>query len=398
MKVLHYTPKFSVMSETFIYDQITGLARQDELEVKVVTSQLLNLTERPFSNLDLIPLRFDFHPRVTRKLAFGLEWLPLFLDYKKWKKLLSSYQPEVIHCHTGHGIKTVIHILDKLGLDIPILASLHGSDVTMEPLITKRYRPTLATANQSHQIYWTVPSAFLKQQAVSKLGLQPENIRVVYNAFNPIFFDKSKGNTLNHFKILCIGRFIKCKGQAYLIEAFANAKKVIPELSLTLVGQGPELETCKRLATKLFVKDCVSFIPYLEHAVIPEVIREHSLYIQPSLRDRETQQEESFGVAALEALVCGCPVAVSNSGGLPEVVADIKTPNAYIFEQANAPAIQNVIQQHFEKNEILDDVVPAFAADKFSQRRNLAMIEDSYNKLINKLLPSTARFLIYDPK
>ena len=191
MKVLHFSPKYSVISETFIYDQINAL-QQLGIECSVVSNERLNAKERPFHSVHIIPKKKIISDRVTRKLAFGkgFELLPLFIDYDKWKKLLITQEPDIIHCHTGNAIKAWYHIRQRLTCNLPLLISLHGSDVTMEPNLKKNYRRFLRIVAQDNRVYWTVPSMFLKEKALNAFGMNSGNILVVNNGFNNTFSDK----------------------------------------------------------------------------------------------------------------------------------------------------------------------------------------------------------------
>jgi glycosyltransferase involved in cell wall biosynthesis len=380
MKVLHYMPNYSVISETFLYDQIIEL-EQHNINNYIVTSKYFNIEERPFNKLTKIPLRTLLHERITQKLAFGYEWLPIFINYKEWRATLSRINPTLVHCHMGNGAKTWLHIQNKLKLKIPTLISLHGSDVTMEPFLKPKFKQLLSEAGTLSHIQWTVPSEFLKKKAIDNLCLPSEKVYVINNGFNQRFSNSLSFDESKQLKLLSIGRFIGCKGQKFLLYAFALLIKKHARASLTLVGTGPLQAECKELALQLGVSDSVTFIDSLPHHQIIDIMVKHNLYVQPSIKDPDTLQEESFGVAALEALAIGLPTVVTNCGGLPEVTADLPNNIARVAKPADAASLCEQIDCLFKDTLQLPHSKREFIQDKFSMTSNATKVKALYMKL-----------------
>jgi len=385
LKVLHYVARFSVASETFIYDQINAL-EQSGLENKVVTSKNINCEERPFNNVKVIPLRNIVSERVTQKLAFGFEWLNWFINFRQWRDTLEQYQPDIVHCHMGNAAKTWLHVKKRFKLDIPTLISLHGSDVTMEPNIKPRYKKWLMAAGQDKSIHWTVPSEFLKAKAQQTLNLPADHIFVVHNGFNPHFSHQPVTSEIERQEItkpaiLSVGRFIGCKGQKYLLKAFAKLIKLKPDVSLTLLGNGPKQLECIELAQELGIENKVTFINSASHQEVANLMKQHTVYVQPSIQDEVTLQEESFGVAALEALASGLPVIVTQCGGLPEVVAGIDEQYAKVVEQKNPDAIYNGLAELLMTDKKLPVEIIDVLKVKFSMAVNAKTVAALYSAI-----------------
>lgn len=379
MRVLHYTAKFSVQSETFIYDQINSLSQYLERNA-VVTSQVLNLESRPYRDLHRIPLKRFLPFRVTQKLAFGLEYLPRFIDYSAWREKLNEINPDIVHCHMGNGAKTWLHVRKKLGVNTPTVISFHGSDVTMEPLIKKRYRQIFAEVALDPNIIWTVPSEFLKRKAIKHLSLQQEKVVVVNNAVNPVFCaDRGFKEEYTSPKVLMVGRFIDCKGQEILLEAFGALIDEYPEATLTFVGSGPNQQLIKNRIESMGLKKAVKIIDRLSHNEIAQAMLSHNLYVQPSVKDINTQQEESFGVAALEALAIGLPVIVSDCGGLPEVAK--ASSECIVTPAGNVQELGKAIVSVFNKNYKLPLQSANNVRKNFSQGSNRNKILKLYSHL-----------------
>ncbi|NUZ10682.1 glycosyltransferase [Pseudoalteromonas sp. McH1-7] len=383
MKVLHYIPSFSVTTETFIYDQVVALERSG-IESAVLTAKRLNVHSRPFDKVYTAPIKSIINPRITQAFALRLQLLPFMIDYKTWARVIEEFKPDVIHCHTGNAVKTWMHVNDKLGFNIPTLASLHGSDVNSEPLIRPKYRAVLEEAGKKPFIKWTVPSAFLKQKCMLNLGTPENKISVVHNAFNPIFLAEQQKKALDELRIISVGRFIGCKGHTFLIDAFSLLLNRYPNATLTLVGGGELESQLKAQAEALNIDQKITFIEQVQHAQLPKLLASHNVYVQPSIRDEITFQEESFGVAALEAMAVGLATVVSECGGLTELATLTDTNAVAVVPQKDASAIATAVGQLFDRQACLS----SFERDKvgalFSSQTNTSAILTLFNQLVSE--------------
>ena len=109
MRVLHYIPNFSMSTETFIYDQVTALEKEG-IESAVVTAKRVNEQSRPFELVYLCPIKMVINERFTQAFAC---YSCLMIDYKYWQKVIDEFKPDVVHCHTGNGVKTWMHVSEN---------------------------------------------------------------------------------------------------------------------------------------------------------------------------------------------------------------------------------------------------------------------------------------------
>jgi N-acetyl-alpha-D-glucosaminyl L-malate synthase BshA len=115
--------------------------------------------------------------------------------------------------------------------------------------------------------------------------------------------------------IVHMSNFRKVKRVEDVLRTFAYIEKAMPA-RLVLIGDGPEVSNCCNLAQELGIREKVLFMGSQEQ-VVP-LLSVADLFLLPS-------SQESFGLAALEAMACGAPVISSDVGGLPEVVVDGET-------------------------------------------------------------------------
>lgn len=260
---------------------------------------------------------------------------PLF-HYQPYELALSSklvdtvktYGIELLHVHyaiphayAGYMAK---QMLKDQGIDLPIVTTLHGTDVT---LVGKHpfYKPAV-TFSINHSDCVTSVSESLKQDTLNVFNVHKE-IKVI-----PNFVDFSKHQhhdedcqrsliAQDDQKIIThISNFRKVKRIDDVIEVFYRIQNEVNAI-LIMVGDGPErlkaMETCEKLG----IESKVKFLGKSNQ--VYQILCYSDLFILPSA-------SESFGLAALEAMMMRVPVISTNVGGLPEV--NIEGESGYLFE------------------------------------------------------------------
>jgi len=120
--------------------------------------------------------------------------------------------------------------------------------------------------------------------------------------------------------IISVGRLIHRKGQDKLIAALPAIKTAVPNVHLVLVGVGPYQDHLEKLASKLNVVDCVTFIGRINYAELPKYICLGDIFAMPSRSRFFGLEVEGLGIVYLEASACGLPVVGGKSGGAPDAV------------------------------------------------------------------------------
>jgi len=255
---------------------------------------------------------------------------PLF-DFPPYELALASTMVDVIlnhdldllHVHYAipHASAAYMakQILIKKGRTIPVITTLHGTDITLVGR-DKTYEPVVTfSINESDAI--TAVSQNLKDETYRSFDIT-KDIQVIEN-----FVDNSRYNKkpIDAFKkviapngekiLIHASNFRKVKRVDDVIHVFANVHKQLPS-KLLLVGDGPERRTMEDLVRKLHVQDDVRFLGKQEQ--IEEILLVSDLFILPS-------EYESFGLAAMEAMAANVPVISSDAGGLPEININGKT-------------------------------------------------------------------------
>ncbi len=267
--------------------------------------------------LDLLNPNIHFH-------EVNVPTYPLF-HYQPYELALSSklvdtikkYQIDVLHVHyaiphayAGYMAKKM---LEEEGIYVPMVTTLHGTDITLvgnHPY----YKPAVTFSINNSDIVTSV-SQSLKDDTLRLFDIK-KDIQVV-----PNFIDVSHQKTSftdcqrelmaspEERIVTHISNFRAVKRISDIVDIFYNIQKVMPA-KLLMVGEGPEREPAERKCKELGIKDKVVFFGNSNE--IDKILCFSDLFLLPSER-------ESFGLAALEAMVNKVPVISSNAGGIPEV-------------------------------------------------------------------------------
>ena len=255
---------------------------------------------------------------------------PLF-DYPPYESALSSAMVDVIinnqidllHVHYAIPHASAAYmakkILESMGKNIPVITTLHGTDITLVGR-DKTYAPVVSfSINQSDAI--TAVSYNLRDET-NKIFKVHKEIQVIQNFVDVKRFNKKPIDAFrkviapNNEKIIIhASNFRKIKRVEDVVRIFAKINREIPS-KLLLVGDGPERPIAENMCRELNLCDDLRFVGKQEQ--MEEILPTGDLFLL-------TSEYESFGLAALEAMAAGVPVISTNAGGLPEINVHGKT-------------------------------------------------------------------------
>lgn len=249
---------------------------------------------------------------------------PLF-DYPPYETTLASTMVDVVlnndldllHVHYAipHASAAYMakQILKKKGKDIPVITTLHGTDITLVGK-DKTFEPVVTfSINESDAI--TAVSNNLRKETYHSFAIEKE-IEVIHNFVDVQRFDKKPLDAFrkvlapNGERIIAhASNFRKVKRVNDIIRIFANINKVVPS-KLLMVGDGPDRPGAEELCRELGICDDVRFLGKQQE--MEEILAISDMFIL-------TSEYESFGLSALEAMAAGVPVLSTNAGGIPEI-------------------------------------------------------------------------------
>ncbi len=276
------------------------------------------------------PFRLDIFSEKIYYHEVSVPDYPLF-EYAPYELNLTSKLVDValheklniLHVHYAipHASAAVNakQILATHGIDIPIVTTLHGTDITLLGK-DKSFKPVIEYAiNMSDTI--TAVSEDLKSETLEHFNIKNE-IKSIPNFIDMSLYQQEDDMKLRNrfakkeeFILTHISNFRKVKRVEDVIKIFNKVHKEVPA-KLLMIGDGPERLKVEQLCRKLGICDKVKFLGKLK--VIEKMLSITDIFILPSER-------ESFGLVALEAMASKVAVISTNTGGLPEVNIDGKT-------------------------------------------------------------------------
>ena len=305
---------------------------------------------QPF-RLDVFSNKINFHEVSVPDYPL-FEYIPY--EHNLTAKLVDVVLHEklnLLHVHYAiphaSAALSAKQILASKGIDLPIITTLHGTDITLLGK-DKSFKSVIEFAiNNSDAV--TAVSQSLKKETLSSFNIKKE-IQVIPNFIDSNLYKYEMDEVLrrnfasNDEKIIIhISNFRKVKRVQDVLKVFAKIKEVIPS-KLLLIGDGPERLEMEQLSRNLNLCDNVRFIGKLK--AVEKVLSVSDLFLLPS-------DTESFGLVALEAMASKVPVISSNSGGLPEVNIDGETGFLLDVKDVNAMAKKAIYL--LKNQELLED-------------------------------------------
>ena len=226
--------------------------------------------------------------------------------------LMRRMQPAAVHAHWIVPQGIVLAAAGSLSRTTSItVCTAHGSDVSaLSGGLWRRMRKWVAS--RCDRIVGV--SEALKAQLISE-GCPAERIAVIPMGTDLRGVFVPDGSLRSRTEILFVGRLVPGKSADVLLNALPIILTSQPDVTLTVVGSGPERGKLVELARQLGVGQRVSFMGPVVHALLATHYRRATLLVLPS-------REEGFGLVLVEALGCGCPVVASDLPAIRDLLND----------------------------------------------------------------------------
>lgn len=291
---------------------------------------------------------------------------------------------DVLHVHYAipHATSAFLakQILGEKAAHIPIITTLHGTDITLVGSDASYKNVVDFSINQSDGV--TAVSEYLKEETYKRFDIK-KDIEVIPNFIDLQRFKKS--NKTHFKKAICpegekivvhVSNFREVKRVPEVISVFHEILQNDIKAKLLLVGDGPDRQRAERRCRELKICDQVRFLGKQEN--VEEILSIADLFLIPS-------GSETFGLAALEAMSCSVPVISTNIGGLPEV--NIQGETGYLCDLDDIECMAKHAVEILKDDDLHEELSKNARkqAEHFEMSKVVTQYEDYYKKVNNEL-------------
>jgi colanic acid/amylovoran biosynthesis glycosyltransferase len=364
-KVYFILGGFPVVSQSFIYNQITEVIKNKDLEVRILVLNKKKGKVHP--EYDHLNRLVEYLPSGREKgllskltlilksflfLAFSNPLLLLrSINFMKYGRdaanghyliraaQFSRLQPDLYHCHFGTTGRLIADLKDMAAVKCRMITSFHGKDITVYPQqFGKNYYSRLfSTADM-----FTANSRFImgKMQEngcpasrIVKIPMCLDMGKFAFRAAPP------RGNT---FKILTVGRLVEKKGYPFSLAAAALLKAAGVNFVYNIIGDGPLMDDMVKRSRELGIADRVVFHGAMMQDRVKEFYRDSHVFMLPSVT-APNGDTEGQGLVLQEAQAIGLPVLATLHNGFPDSIMDGRT--GFLVPEKDAPALFEKLRQ-----------------------------------------------------
>lgn len=294
---------------------------------------------------------------TNKKVSAFLKPFKYVQWFLKGTQLGSSYNDTtIIHAHGAILNGTLAYLISKK-LKVPFVVTEHTGPYSRILDSWLKSKISKFIFNKAAKVL--VVSKHQKQQ-VLKLGIAADKVEVSYNPVNTDIYQLSTSTAKN---IVFVSRLDKFKGGLRTLKAFHQLLEKHPDYTLTIIGEGEDLEAIERYISKNNLSKNVILKGTLTKAEIAEVFSNSSFMVFPS-------RHETFGLVVAEALSSGLPVVCTNQTAPKEFIND---KNGILVQPNNvneiAAAMEQIIKNRSDYNaqEIREQVIDRFGLESFGK-------------------------------
>ncbi len=380
MRILAYTENYAAQTVTFIINELASVQQSHHLLLSYSVRK--NAEHNNLNNMVVIPYKFN---SIFNKLKWWLEqsqlyyWLFNYSFKKKLNKTILNFKPNLIHCHFGTDFLKVVANLKKQNLNIPILISFYGFDVTEQiknKAVLKQYCNYLSLPN--------VFSIAVSNSLVNNINhfIKPYNkAQLLHSGIDTNFYTRKNYDlNPNHFVFLQVAHFNEKKGHKYTLEAFKlfiNQNKKY-NYKFIIVGFGPLKNDIITQINTLQLNEYVTVQEPVTPSQMVDLCSKVNCFVHLSITAKNGNQEGLPNVL-LEAMALELPILSTNHAGIPEIVThnvngilcDEKNINQYV------EAFNNIVNWGICPQNRLKII------ELFSLKAHMKQLNDLYNNIAN---------------
>ena len=334
-----FAPQVGTISETFIRRHVKDLFPGGTVTItcQVGDPELSGWSvDGPMLVLDHIePVRF------TRET--GWQFASSHLD--AIKGYLQENRVQVV---LGEYLDVCLPLLEiALELDIPFWSHAHGYDISMrlrDPGMKDKYLSYSDGAGVIVGCEWA-------RERLIRLGLPAQKLYVAACGVDvpkqPVI-----RSYMGHIQCLAVGRFVSKKAPLFTLAAIRKALEVCPNLRLDFIGSGDLIPAAQEYIRKFDLAENVTLCGSRSHSLVKRYMRSADIFVQHSITDPVTGDQEMMPVGILEAMAYNLPVVATRHAGIPEAVKEGIT--GYLVNEGNTIGMAEHIVRLAHDGELRD--------------------------------------------
>lgn len=268
---------------------------------------------------------------LSRPQRFLRKRLALASDRRRVQEFLKNQGVEALMVEFLDGMLPFMDAAKSTGVRWYTFG--HGFDVSCRLADPKWAKRFLAHRNADGVF---VRAEVIRERLIDKLGLDPSKVHVVRGGIDVpgAFLTRDKKLEV---KLVCVGRMMPKKGPLETLKAFRLALKQAPMMRLEMIGDGPLLEAAKRYVSYRDMEDKVNLPGARPPEEVQAALKAADIYVQHSVRDSETGDEEGLPASITEAMALGLPVVSTRHAGIPEAI--VEGENGFLVEEGDVEAM-----------------------------------------------------------
>jgi glycosyltransferase involved in cell wall biosynthesis len=313
-KLAVITPEIGTVSETFVRKHIEGIAPGDTVVIAMRSRPAGGRWEAGCPVLYLDEVAHSWPARLSHRIG------------RSWRELRATSVSAFLR---QHGVGVVLgEYLDQFVEFVPLLDRLAIPYVTQGHGIDVSASLQSADTARSYGAYRSARAVLTRcefhRRRLIDLGLPADKVHV--NPGGVDLPDEAPVRSPEAGKrLLAVGRMTAKKGPIYTLEAFRRAAARDPDLHLDYVGGGPLEDAVAAFVVACDLEDRVTLHGAANEAVKAQLLRDCGVFVQHSLTDPATGDEEGLPAAIQEAMANALPVISTRHAGIPEAVAHGQT-------------------------------------------------------------------------
>lgn len=328
--VSHMYPRAdSQIGGIFVHEQVKALQALG-VEVLVASGEpFVNRPDRPLRGAERIGAYLNSDPDIVEYDGvpvvyfpwFVADWIPEWAHARAYAHGLSLIKTrlqhlrsfDIVHAHTSLLDGAAGHLFARYA-KTPFFITEHTGPFDILTRHPAKRRKTLASVRAADCVF--AVSSALRREMIRQLGVSDERVQVLGNGVDTdLFHPPSPGPQHRMTRALWIGHHVEVKRVDRLLSAFAAARAVVPDLRLTLIGDGHLKDAAIARATGLGLGESVAFQGAQKRGEVAAQIRDCDYVVVAS-------EVETFGLVALEAMASGKPVLSTACGGPQDLILD----------------------------------------------------------------------------